>query len=26
VAQRLLEDASDIDKGIESIYRVELIP
>lgn len=26
VAQRLLEDASDIDKGIESVYRVELIP
>ncbi len=26
VAERLLEDASEIDKGIESIYRVELIP
>lgn len=26
VAQRLLEDASDIDKGIESVYRIELIP
>jgi len=26
VAQRLLEDASDVDKGIESIYRIELIP
>jgi len=26
VAQRLLEDASDMDKGIESVYRIELIP
>jgi hypothetical protein len=26
VAERLLEDASEVDKGIESIYRVELIP
>jgi hypothetical protein len=26
VAQRLLEDASDVDRGIESIYRIELIP
>lgn len=26
VAQRLLEDASDVDKGIESVYRIELIP
>lgn len=26
VAQRLLEDASDADKGIESVYRIELIP
>jgi hypothetical protein len=26
VAQRLLEDASDVDSGIESIYRVEIIP
>jgi len=26
VAQRLLEDASDLDKGIDSIYRVEIIP
>lgn len=26
VAQRLLEDASDIDRGIESVYRVEVIP
>ena len=26
VAQRLLEDASEIDKGIESVYRIELIP
>ncbi len=26
VAQRLLEDASDIDRGIEQIYRIELIP
>lgn len=26
VAQRLLEDASDVDKGIEQVYRIELIP
>ena len=26
VAQRLLEDASDIDRGIETVYRVEVIP
>ena len=26
VAQRLLEDASDMDRGIESVYRIELIP
>jgi hypothetical protein len=26
VAERLLEDASEKDKGIESIYRIELIP
>lgn len=26
VAQRLLEDASSIDKGIESVYKVEVIP
>lgn len=26
VAQRLLEEASDVDKGIESVYRIELIP
>lgn len=26
VAERLLEDASKIDKGIEAIYRIELIP
>jgi len=26
VAQRLLEDASEVDKGIESVYRIELIP
>lgn len=26
VAQRLLEEASSIDKGIESVYRIELIP
>jgi hypothetical protein len=26
VAQRLLEDASDKDSGIESVYRVEIIP
>jgi hypothetical protein len=26
VAQRLLEDASDIDTGIEQVYRIELIP
>jgi len=26
VAQRLLENASDIDKAIESIYRIEMIP
>ncbi len=26
VAQRLLEDASDLDRGIESVYRIELIP
>ena len=26
VAQRLLEEASDNDRGIESVYRIELIP
>jgi hypothetical protein len=26
VAERLLEDASDIDRGIEKVYRIELIP
>lgn len=26
VAQRLLEDASDVDNGIERVYRIELIP
>jgi hypothetical protein len=26
VAQRLLEQASDTDKGIETVYRIELIP
>lgn len=26
VAQRLLEEASEIDKDIESVYRIELIP
>lgn len=26
VAQRLLEDAADIDRGIETVYRVEVIP
>lgn len=26
VAQRLLEDASDVDRGIEQVYRIELIP
>lgn len=26
VAKRLLEEASDIDSGIESVYRVEMIP
>ena len=26
VAERLLEDASDGDSGIESVYRIELIP
>jgi hypothetical protein len=26
VAERLLEDASDIDRGIEQVYRIELIP
>ena len=26
VAQRLLENASDIDKAIESVYRIEMIP
>ena len=26
VAQRLLEDASAVDKGIESVYKIELIP
>lgn len=26
VAKRLLEEASDIDQGIESVYRVEMIP
>ena len=26
VAQRLLEQASEVDKGIESVYRIELIP
>jgi hypothetical protein len=26
VAERLLQDAADVDKGIESIYKVELIP
>lgn len=26
VAQRLLEDASDVDQGIEQVYRIELIP
>jgi hypothetical protein len=26
VAQRLLEDASDVDSGIESVYRIEIIP
>lgn len=26
VAQRLLEDAADIDRGIEKVYRIELIP
>lgn len=26
VAQRLLEQASEMDKGIESVYRIEMIP
>ncbi len=26
VAERLLQDAAELDKGIESIYKVELIP
>lgn len=26
VAERLLQDAAEVDKGIESIYKVELIP
>jgi hypothetical protein len=26
VAQRLLDDAAKVDKGIESIYKIELIP
>ncbi len=26
VAQRLLESASDLDKGIEAVYRIEMIP
>jgi hypothetical protein len=26
VAQRLLEDASNLDKGIETVYKIELIP
>jgi len=26
VAQRLLEEASRIDKGIETVYRIEVIP
>lgn len=26
VAERLLEDASDLDRGIEQVYRIELIP
>jgi hypothetical protein len=26
VAQRLLDDAASIDKGIESVYRIEMIP
>jgi hypothetical protein len=26
VAQRLLEDASNLDKGIEAVYKIELIP
>jgi hypothetical protein len=26
VAERLLEDASDVDSGIEAVYRIELIP
>ena len=26
VAQRLLEDASEADKGIDAVYRIELIP
>lgn len=26
VAQRLLEEASNLDKGIETVYRIELIP
>jgi hypothetical protein len=26
VAQRLLEQASDVDQAVESVYRVEMIP
>jgi hypothetical protein len=26
VAERLLEDAADVDSGIEAVYRIELIP
>jgi hypothetical protein len=26
VAQRLLDNAASVDKGIESVYRIEMIP